>query len=61
MMELLIFIATLVYRYDYKLVNPEPKELEVAEGFLRKVRLFSLYFFRRFQEADSVSYSHWDA
>lgn len=36
MMELQIFLATLVYRYDFKLVDPEPKELQVAEGFLRK-------------------------
>lgn len=36
MMELLIFISTLLYRYDFKLVDPEPLELEVSEGFLRK-------------------------
>ncbi|KAI5480626.1 hypothetical protein MNV49_000322 [Pseudohyphozyma bogoriensis] len=28
MMELQIFLATLVYRYDFKLVDAEPKELE---------------------------------
>ncbi|KAK4054435.1 hypothetical protein OIV83_000929 [Microbotryomycetes sp. JL201] len=35
MMELLLFISTLVYRYDFKLVDPN-MELEVVEGFLRK-------------------------
>lgn len=39
MMELLIFMATLVYRYDFKLVNDKVEELDVDEGFLRKVRL----------------------
>lgn len=33
-----IFISTLVYRYDFKLVDDVPTELKVAEGFLRKVR-----------------------
>lgn len=35
-MELVIFISTLVYRYDFKLVDDVPTELKVAEGFLRK-------------------------
>ncbi|SGY20997.1 BQ5605_C016g08182 [Microbotryum silenes-dioicae] len=36
MMELLIFVATFVYRYDFKLAEGENQQLEVAEGFLRK-------------------------
>lgn len=36
MMELLIFLATFFYRYDFKLVDDKAEELEVAEGFLRK-------------------------
>jgi benzoate 4-monooxygenase len=36
-MELLLFMSTLVYRYDFKLANPEQKQLDVVEGFLRKV------------------------
>jgi benzoate 4-monooxygenase len=36
MMELLIFISTLIYRYDFKLANQDKQELDVAEGFLRK-------------------------
>lgn len=43
MMELLIFISTLLYRYDFKLVDPEPLELEVSEGFLRKACLIFIY------------------
>ncbi|KAK4702902.1 benzoate 4-monooxygenase, partial [Phenoliferia sp. Uapishka_3] len=35
-MELVIFISTFIYRYDFKLVDAERNELEVAEGFLRK-------------------------
>lgn len=37
MMELLLFMSTLVYRYDFKLANPEQKQLDIVEGFLRKV------------------------
>lgn len=43
MMELLIFMSTLFYRYDFKL-TPEfanRDELEITEGFLRKVRFSS--------------------
>lgn len=29
-------MSTLIYRYDFKL-DPEQKELQVVEGFLRKV------------------------
>jgi len=36
MIELFCFMATLIYRYDFKLVDPNQKELEVVEGFLRK-------------------------
>lgn len=32
-----IFISTFIYRYDFKLVDSDRDELEVAEGFLRKV------------------------
>jgi len=39
MMELLLFFSTLIYRYDFKLVDDSVDELEVVEGFLRKVRL----------------------
>ncbi|KAL8281106.1 hypothetical protein RQP46_006464 [Phenoliferia psychrophenolica] len=35
-MELVIFISTFIYRYDFKLVDADRDELEVAEGFLRK-------------------------
>jgi hypothetical protein len=44
MMELLIFISTLVFRYDLQL-SPEyanKDELDIAEGFLRKVCHVSL-------------------
>lgn len=37
MMELLIVVSTLFYRYEFRLEDPS-KELESAEGFLRKVR-----------------------
>lgn len=37
MMELLLFMSTLIYRYDFKLVDDTVEELEVVEGFLRKV------------------------
>lgn len=30
-------MSTLVYRYDFKLANPEQKQLDIVEGFLRKV------------------------
>lgn len=36
MIELFCFMATLIYRYDFRLVDPDQKELEVVEGFLRK-------------------------
>ncbi|GAA5959277.1 hypothetical protein JCM3765_005130 [Sporobolomyces pararoseus] len=36
MIELFCFMATLIYRYDFKLVDPNQKELDVVEGFLRK-------------------------
>lgn len=42
MMELLIFMSTLIYRYDFKLVDTSREELDVVEGFLRKVSLDSL-------------------
>lgn len=31
-------MSTLIYRYDFKLVDDSVEELEVVEGFLRKVR-----------------------
>lgn len=37
-MELLIFISTLVLRYEYKLEDELSNELQVDEGFLRKPR-----------------------
>lgn len=50
-MELLIFIASVIYRYDVVLEDPVREELKIAEGFLRKVsvvvsssRLLSLLF-----------------
>lgn len=36
MMELLIFLATFFYRYDFKLEDAVRTELIVEEGFLRK-------------------------
>ncbi|SCV72156.1 BQ2448_4850 [Microbotryum intermedium] len=36
MMELLIFVATFIYRYDFKLAEGDNQKMEVAEGFLRK-------------------------
>ncbi|KAM0753089.1 cytochrome P450 [Meredithblackwellia eburnea MCA 4105] len=36
MMELFCFISTIIYRYDFKLVDEVREELDVAEGFLRK-------------------------
>lgn len=47
MMELLIFISTLVFRYDLQLAPEYAKkdELDIAEGFLRKVsHVFLLLF-----------------
>ncbi|GAA6064329.1 hypothetical protein JCM10212_003574, partial [Sporobolomyces blumeae] len=36
MIELYCFLATLCYRYDFKLADERQTELEVVEGFLRK-------------------------
>jgi benzoate 4-monooxygenase len=36
MMELLKFMATLFYRYDFDLADAKQTKLETSEGFLRK-------------------------
>jgi benzoate 4-monooxygenase len=43
MAELLVFISTIIYRYDIKLKDEIREELEVTEGFLRKVSYFLLF------------------
>ena len=35
MMELKVLIATMFHKFDFELVHPD-KELQTAEGFLRK-------------------------
>ena len=36
MLELLKFIGTFFYRYDFELANPKQTTLRTSEGFLRK-------------------------
>lgn len=35
-MELLVFMSTLFYRYDFELADKNQKRLDTSEGFLRK-------------------------
>lgn len=35
-MELLVFMSTLFYRYDFRLADEKQERLDTSEGFLRK-------------------------
>ncbi|GAA5992291.1 hypothetical protein JCM11641_001164 [Rhodosporidiobolus odoratus] len=47
MMELFCFMSSLILRYDFRLADPNMKELNVVEGFLRKPTGCLMAFKRR--------------